>query len=69
MPTPKPKQSSAGTKLAAANSSAFPNLPAPQRVPKDRVGEVVQDFIDAGLATAVEAHQESGDTWLVTATA
>ncbi len=63
---PKPKK----PKARAAEKTAPPsNLPAPQRVPKASVGRIVQDFISFGDATAVEVHQEDGDTWLVTATA
>jgi hypothetical protein len=45
------------------------NLPKPRRVSKGQVGDAVQDFIDFGGAKAVETHEESGGTWLVTATA
>ena len=60
-------------KLAQATATpaapAGTNLPQPRRVPKADVGATVQDFIDFGGATAVEAHEESPGTWLVTAAA
>jgi len=62
------KKKSAKPKKAAVTLAA-PNLPQPRRVPKAAVGATVQDFIDFGGATAVEAHEESSGTWLVTAAA
>lgn len=55
------------SKKAAANLAAV-SLPAPQTVPKNKVGETVQDFIDFGGAKAVQAEQQDAQNWLVTAT-
>ena len=64
------KKSAKSTKaVVAATASAPANLPQPRRVSQAQVGPTVQDFIDFGGATAVEAHEESAGTWLVTATA
>lgn len=54
------------TKKATAKAPA--GLPQPELVPKDKVGETVQDFIDFGGAKAVEAREQDAKTWLVTAT-
>ena len=62
------KKKSAKSKPSSATLTAS-NLPQPRRVSKAQVGPTVQDFIDFGGATAVEAHEESAGTWLVTATA
>jgi hypothetical protein len=56
------------TKKVPAKLVAATDLPAPQIVPKDKVGETVQDFIDFGGATAVKAEQQDAQNWLVTAT-
>lgn len=73
MPGKKPvkkKRTSTAAKAESAPPAAAPaRLPAPERVPKERVGEVVQDFIEFGGARAVMSREESGGTWLVTATA
>jgi len=53
------------TKKAAAK--APDGLPQPEIVPRDKVGEKVQDFIDFGGAKAVEAREQDAKNWLVTA--
>jgi hypothetical protein len=56
------------TKKVPAKLAATANLPAPQIVPKDKVGETVQDFIDFGGAKTVQAEQQDAQNWLVTVT-
>ena len=66
---PKKKSKRTKTKAGPAPAAAAPGgLPQPEHVPKERVGEVVQDFIDVGGATTVVTQQEDSDTWLVRAT-
>ena len=65
-----PKKKRTIRKEADPDEAASPtDLPDAERVPKDKVGEVVEDFSTFGGAKAVEAHEESNGTWLVTATA
>ncbi len=63
---PKKKATKPQPKPALA---AAADLPEPEHVPKERVGEVVQDFIDFGGVTTVIAQEENATTWLVRATA
>lgn len=68
MPKKKSKSKKA-TARTADEGDEMADLPQPQRVPKNQVGQVIQDFIDFGNATAVAAQEESEDVWLVSATA
>ena len=67
MPSPKSKKPKALAQTPAAPTPS--NLPKPQRVPKNDVGETVQDFVSFGSATIVQARQESGAIWVVSALA
>jgi hypothetical protein len=57
-----------GKSKGKKGAKASAGLPQPEVVPKDKVGETVQDFIDFGGAKAVEAHEQNPNNWLVTAT-
>lgn len=61
----KPKKPTTRPKKPRATTLAANNLPQPQLVPRDQVGQVVQDFIDFGGVRRVVSIEQPGGLWLV----
>ena len=64
-PTSIPSVGATFTRPQATGAVPAVASPVPQLCPKGEVGNVVQDFIDFGGATAVTSAQQPDGQWLV----